>query len=155
VRHAGVVLNADTLDVHVHAGRLRRLLESYGYSVASVGSASGNLVTVVAPPTARPERISAGGLNLDPELQLLAFEGRIVRLTASETSVLHALLLRAGTIVPQRELIAALWADLDPAMCKNRLYAHVFTLRRKLAQACTAAAIHGSRSGYRLALKAA
>jgi len=149
------MLNADTLDVHVHAGRLRRLLESYGYSVASVGSASGNLVTVVAPPAARPERISAGGLQLDPELQLLAFEGRVVRLTASETSVLHALLLRADTIVPQRELIAALWPDTDPAACKNRLYAHVFTLRRKLAGACAHAAIHSSRSGYRLAFKAA
>lgn len=149
------MLNVDTLDAHVHAGRLRRLLESYGYSVASVGSASGNLVTVVAPPAPRPERISAGGLHLDPELQLLAFEGRVVRLTASETSVLHVLLLRAETIVPQRELIAALWPDTDPAVCKNRLYAHVFTLRRKLASACADVAIHGSRSGYRLAFKAA
>jgi DNA-binding response OmpR family regulator len=148
------MLSADTLDVHVHAGRLRRLLESYGYSVASVGSASGNLVTVVAPPAARPERISAGGLHLDPEMQLLAFEGRMVRLTTSETSVLHALLLRAETIVPQRELIAALWPDTDLGVCKNRLYAHVFTLRRKLAEACAHAAIHGSRSGYRLAFKA-
>ncbi len=148
------MLNADTLDEHVHAGRLRRLLEAYGYSVASVGTASGNLVTVVAPPTPRPERISAGGLHLDPELQLLAFEGRVVRLTASETSVLHALLLRAETVVPQRELIAALWPGSDPKMCKNRLYAHVFTLRRKLAEACTAALIDGSRNGYRLAFKA-
>lgn len=86
---------------------------------------------------------------------MLAFEGRVVRLTASETSVLHVLLLRAETIVPQRELIAALWPDTDPAVCKNRLYAHVFTLRRKLAGACADVAIHGSRSGYRLAFKAA
>ena len=86
---------------------------------------------------------------------MLAFEGRVVRLTASETSVLHVLLLRAETIVLQRELIAALWPDTDPAVCKNRLYAHVFTLRRKLASACADVAIHGSRSGYRLAFKAA
>ncbi len=144
----------DTLDVHVHGLRLRRLLESYGYSVASVGTASGNLVTVVAPPQSHRERVAAGGLHLDPDLQLLGFDGRVVQLTASETSVLHALLLRAETVVPQRELISALWPDADPAICKNRLYAHVFTLRRKLACACAGAAIHGSRRGYRLSLAA-
>jgi DNA-binding winged helix-turn-helix (wHTH) protein len=148
------LLNSDTLDIHVHGMRLRRLLESYGYSVASVGAASGNLVTVVAPPAERSERIAAGGLDLDPDLQLLGYDGRVVPLTASETSVLHALLLRAGTVVPQRELITALWPDADPQVCKNRLYAHIFTLRRKLAAACESAKIHGSRRGYRLALAA-
>lgn len=149
------MLSPDTLDVHLHGLRLRRLLESYGYSVASVGTASGNLVTVVAPPESRRERVTAGRLHLDPDLQLLGFDGCVVELTATETSVLHPLLLRAGTIVPQRELIAALWPDVDPALCKNRLYAHVFTLRRKLASACAAAKIHGSRRGYRLAVDAA
>ena len=148
-------MSTDALDVHLHGRRLRRLLESYGYSVASIGAASGNLVTVVAPPQTRRERVTAGGLHLDPDLQLLAYDGRVVQLTARETTVLHALLLRAETVVPQRELISALWPDTDPARCKNRLYAHVFTLRRKLAHACTGATIHGSRSGYRLALKAA
>lgn len=146
------MLNGDTLDVHLHGVRLRRLLESFGYSVASVGTASGNLVTVVAPPQARRERVTAGRLHLDPDLQLLGVDGRVVELTASETSVLHMLLLRAGTIVPQRELIAALWPDTDPGLCKNRLYAHVFTLRRKLASASGAATIQGSRRGYRLAV---
>lgn len=141
------MLSADALDVHLHGRRLRRLLESYGYRVASIGTTSGNLVTVVAPPQARREPISAAGLQLDPDLQLLACDGRVVNLTASETSVLHALLLRAETVVPQRELIAALWPGVNPAACKNRLYAHVFTLRRKLAGAAT---IHGSRRGYRL-----
>jgi DNA-binding response OmpR family regulator len=149
------MLNTDALDTHLHAGRLRRLLESYGYRVASVGTSSGNLVTVVAPPESRREPITAAGLQLDPELQLLGFDDRIVELTAAETSVLHTLLLRAETIVPQRELIAALWPDDDPAVCKNRLYAHVFTLRRKLAAACARATILGSRRGYRLAVEAA
>ncbi len=148
-------MNADALDVHLHGLRLRRLLESYGYSVASVGSASGNLVTVVAPPAAARERVTAGRLHLDPELQLLGFDGRVVALTATETAVLHTLLLRAETVVPQRELIAALWPDVDPAACKNRLYAHVFTLRRKLASASSGARIQGSRRGYRLELEAA
>jgi DNA-binding response OmpR family regulator len=146
------LLSTDSLDFHLHGQRLRRLLESYGYSVASIGTASGNLVTVVAPPQARREPVSAAGLQLDPDLQLLACGDRVVNLTASETSVLHALLLRAETIVPQSELIAALWPGANPATCKNRLYAHVFTLRRKLADAGAAATIHGSRRGYRLAL---
>jgi DNA-binding response OmpR family regulator len=149
------MLNADALDAHHHVRRLRRLLESYGYRVASVGTSSGNLVTVVAPPENRRELVAAAGLQLDPELQLLGFDDRVVELTAAETSVLHALILRAETIVPQRELIAALWPDDDPAVCKNRLYAHVFTLRRKLATACARATILGSRRGYRLAVEAA
>jgi len=149
------VLNADTLDAHSHVRRLRRLLESYGYRVASVGTSSGNLVTVVAPPERRSELVTVAGLQLDPDLQLLGFEDRVVELTAAETAVLHALILRAETIVPQRELIAALWPDDDPAVCKNRLYAHVFTLRRKLAAACARATILGSRRGYRLAIEVA
>jgi DNA-binding response OmpR family regulator len=148
-------LSVDALDVHLDGRRLRRLLESHGYSVASMGTASGNLVTVVAPPESRRDRVTAGGLQLDADLQLLGFDGRVVQLTATETTVLHALLVRAETVVPQRELIAVLWPDADPAVCKNRLYAHVFTLRRKLASACSAATIHGSRRGYRLALEAA
>lgn len=146
------MLSADSLDVHLHGRRLRRLLESYGYSVASIGTASGNLVTVVAPPQARREPISAAGLQLDPDLQLLACDGRVVNLTASETLLLQALLLRVETIVPQRELMAALWPGANPATCKNRLYAHVFTLRRKLTGAGSKAAIQGSRRGYRLAV---
>jgi DNA-binding response OmpR family regulator len=148
-------VNTDALDAHLHVRRLRRLLESYGYRVASVGTSSGNLVSVVEPPERRRELVTAAGLELDPDLQLLGFDGRVVELTAAETSVLHALLLRAETIVPAGELIAALWPDSDPAVCKNRLYAHVFTLRRKLATACARAAILSSRRGYRLAVKAA
>ena len=145
------MLSTDSLDVHLHGRRLRRLLESYGYSVASIGAASGNLVTVVAPPQERRELISGGSrITIDPDLQLLACDGRVVNLTASETLVLHALLVRAETIVPQRELIAALWPGINPATCKNRLYAHVFTLRRKLAGARSAAAI-SPRFGRRMA----
>jgi DNA-binding winged helix-turn-helix (wHTH) protein len=143
-------LSTGTLDVHLHGLRLRRLLESYGYSVASIGNASGNLVTVVAPPAQRPEPVIAAGLHLDPDLQILAFEGNVVELTATETSVLHALLLRADSVVTQHELIAALWPGTDPARCKNRLYAHVFTLRRKLERACAGTTIRGTRKGYRL-----
>ena len=89
------------------------------------------------------------------ESHLFGADGRIVELTVTEAAVLHALLLRAETIVPHGDLIAALWPGVDPAACKNRLYAHVFTLRRKLANACAEAVIYGSRRGYRLAVQAA
>jgi hypothetical protein len=52
-------------------------------------------------------------------------------------------------------LSPALAPGVDPAVCKNRLYAHVFTLRRKLASAAAPATIHGSRRGYRLAVEPA
>jgi DNA-binding response OmpR family regulator len=110
-----------------HSQSLRRLLEAY-------------------------ERVSAGHLRLNPDLQLLSCEGRGVELTATETAMMHALLRSAGSTVPQRELIASLWPQHDPKTCKNRLYAHVFTLRRKLAQACTGASIQRSLHGYRLTL---
>lgn len=146
------MLSADALDVDGHGRRLRRLLEAHGYRVASVGSEGGNLITIISPPAMRHERISAGGLRLNPALQVLSFEGVTVELTAAETSLMLALLRRAGSTVPQRELMASLWPELDPRACKNRLYAHVFTLRRKLAQACSSASIQTSLRGYRLTL---
>jgi len=149
------MLSADVLDVAGHGRRLRRLLEAHGYRVASVGADGGNLITIISPPALRHDRISAGGLRLNPGLQLLSYEGRGVDLTATETSVMHALLLSAGSAVPQRELIAGLWPELDPAACKNRLYAHVYTLRRKLALACSQASIQTTLRGYRLTLKPA
>ncbi|MGA2392674.1 MAG: winged helix-turn-helix domain-containing protein [Candidatus Lustribacter sp.] len=147
------MLSAEALDVDGHGRRLRRLLEAHGYRVASVGAEGGNLITIVAPPAVRQERVSAGRLRLNAGLQTLSYEGHGVELTATETSVMHALLLRAGSVVPQRELIAALWPELDAASCKNRLYAHVFTLRRKLAQTCSRASIQTSLRGYRLAFE--
>jgi DNA-binding response OmpR family regulator len=146
------MVSADALDVTGHSRRLRRLLEAHGYRVASVGSEGGNLITIISPPEPRHERISASGLRLDLGLQVLSFAGTGVELTATETSVMHALLLRAGSTVSQRELIASLWPELDPKACKNRLYAHVFTLRRKLAQASPRAGIQTTLRGYRLTI---
>jgi DNA-binding response OmpR family regulator len=141
----------DPLEAHLHGRRLRRLLESYGYSVSSVDMAAGSLVTVVSPPASRREVIVSGELQLDPELCLLAVDGDVVELTQTETAIVGALLMRGGAVVTQAELFAAIWPGDDPVVCKNRLYAHIFALRRKLIGAKSIATIHTSRCGYRLA----
>jgi DNA-binding response OmpR family regulator len=148
-------MSADTLDDHLQARHVRRLLESYGYRVASVTSERGRIVTVVDPPDRRRDAVVAGRLRLDPDLQLLGCAGTVVELTATETALLHPLLLRAETIVPQCELVAAAWPGNETPACKNRLYTHVFALRRKLAKARSGATIQTFRRGYRLAVGAA
>jgi DNA-binding response OmpR family regulator len=145
-------MSANALDDHLHARDVRRLLESYGYSVASVTSESGRIVTVVAPPEGRRDAVVAGRLRLDPDLQLLGCAGKLVALTATETALLHPLLLRAETIVTQSELVAAAWPGNETGACKNRLYTHMFALRRKLAKARAGATIQTFRRGYRLAV---
>lgn len=144
---------ADAIDAHLHARRLRRLLESHGYEVASVTNERGRLVTVIAPSAAPRAPLAACGLELDPELGLLACAGGLVELTTIETVLLHVLLLRADAIVTQRELSAAVWPGSAPAACANRLYAHIFCLRRKLARAGANASIQTARRGYRLAAR--
>ena len=145
-------MSANTLDEYPHARNVRRLLESYGYRVASVTSELGRIVTVIAPPEHRRDEVVAGRLRLDPDLQLLGCAGKIVELTATETALLYPLLLRAETIVTQGELVAAAWPGNETAACKNRLHTHVFALRRKLAKARAGATIETFRRGYRLAV---
>lgn len=146
------MLRGDALDVTGHGRRVRRLLEASGYHVASVGAQGENLITIISPPARHRERVSAGRLRLDPDLQELACADRNVELTLTETSIMHVLLRHADTVVSQSELIATLWPEDDPATCKNRLYAHIFTLRRKLAQVSARARIRTAQQGYRLAL---
>jgi DNA-binding winged helix-turn-helix (wHTH) protein len=108
---------------------------------------------VVLVPSPAPRRtVVAGEAELDPELGIRGINGRMVELTAIETTVAHALLVRAGGIVTQAELIDTLWPGDDLSACKNRLYTHVFGLRRKLQSVQARLAIHTSRCGYRLAL---
>jgi two-component system OmpR family response regulator len=96
--------------------------------------------------------VCAGDAELDADLGILGIDGRMIELTAIETTVAHALLARAGGVVTQAELIDTLWPGDDLGACKNRLYTHVFGLRRKLQSVQARLAIHTSRCGYRLAL---
>jgi DNA-binding response OmpR family regulator len=141
---------ADEIDAHLHARRLRRLLESHGYEVASVTNERGRFVTVIAPPGSPRAALAGCGMELDVELHLLACGGTLVELTAIETTLLAVLLLRAESVVAQRELASAAWTGERPAACANRLYTHIFSLRRKLAAAGANASIQTYRRGYRL-----
>jgi two-component system, OmpR family, response regulator len=96
--------------------------------------------------------VCAGDAELDADLGILDIDGRMIELTAIETTVAHALLVRAGGVVTQAELIDTLWPGDDLGACKNRLYTHVFGLRRKLQSVQARLAIHTSRCGYRLAV---
>ena len=94
--------------------------------------------------------VQVGDIKLDADLELVALGGELVRLTATASSILHALMLRYGTFVSTTELIGALWPGEDPAICKGRLYTHVSTLRHKLNEVRKSVAIESGRRGYRL-----
>jgi len=146
-----VMKTAGTLDAHLQRERLRRLLERHGYAVSSVEVAQGSIEASVAlPPGARHSVVQVGDIQLDADLELVALGGELVRLTATESSILHALMLRYGTFVSTAELIGAIWPGENPAICKGRLYTHVCTLRRKLSDVRKSFAIESGRRGYRM-----
>ena len=143
--------SVDLLDVHLQRERLRRLLERHGYHVASVELAHDAIQASVSLPRAlRRNVVQVGDIQLDADLELVALGGQLVHLTTTETSVLHALMLRYGTFVAISDLIAALWPGADLAACKGRLYTHVCTLRRKLSDVRADVAVESGRLGYRL-----
>jgi DNA-binding response OmpR family regulator len=140
-----------TLDTHLQGERLRRLLERHGYAVSSVEIAAGNIQASVALPLgARHSVVQVGDIQLDADLELVAIGGVLVQLTATESSILHALMLRYGRFVSTAELIATMWPGENPAVCKGRLYTHVCTLRRKLSEGREGITIASSRHGYRM-----
>jgi DNA-binding response OmpR family regulator len=141
----------DVLDAHRQGERLRRLLERHGYSVASVEVEQGNIQASVALPYGpRRNVLHVAGIQLDPDFELVALGGRLVRLTTTETTILNTLLLRYGRFVTTADLIATIWPDGDLVACKGRLYTHVCTLRRKLSAARDDVSIESGRLGYRL-----
>ncbi len=99
----------------------------------------------------RRDVLVADGVELDIDVGLMQIDGREIELTAIETTLAHALLARAGGVVTQAELFAAIWPGDDVTACKNRLYTHVFALRRKFEATTSRFAIRTARCGYRLA----
>jgi len=141
----------DVLDAHLQGERLRRLLERHGYNVASVAVEQGNIQASVALPDGpRRNVLQTAGIQLDPDVELVALGGTLVHLTTTETTILHMLLLRYGRFVATADFIATIWPDGDLVACKGRLYTHVCTLRRKLSDARDDVTIESSRLGYRL-----
>jgi DNA-binding response OmpR family regulator len=91
-----------------------------------------------------------GNLELDRERYELRIGGRRVELTYSEFALLDTLVARAGRVVPQEELVGAVWGTATPNMI-GRLRVQMSRLRRKLEGSRPWAIRTVQRRGYALA----
>ena len=87
------------------------------------------------------------GLLLDEGRRSLRRDGREVFLTPTEFEVLQALVAADGAIVEDGALIARVWGD-GAAVASQTLYAHLWTLRKKLGPAARIRRRYGT--GYLL-----
>jgi two-component system OmpR family response regulator len=91
-------------------------------------------------------RLCIGPVELDLAAKAVFCDGRRAELTAREWSVLEALALRAGRIVPKADL-EHLVLGFESELASNALEVHVSALRRKLGREV----IHTVRGlGYRI-----
>jgi DNA-binding response OmpR family regulator len=76
-------------------------------------------------------RIVVGQLLIDLDQHLATNEGRAMHLSRTELSVLHYLMVRAGTVVPTHALMREFWRTEDHKT-RNAVRVTVHRLRRKL-----------------------
>jgi len=81
-----------------------------------------------------PALLKVGGLTLDRAAGKVAYAGRRLRLTPTEFRVLEYLLLHAGTVVPTRILLEAVWGR-DPAVGPEVVPVNIHRLQHKLRDA--------------------
>ena len=82
-------------------------------------------------PDARPQVLTAAGIELDPARHVVTRDGRPVDLSAKEFGVLEALLRRLGAAVSAEALLEEVWdAHTDPFT--NTVVVTMSRLRRKL-----------------------
>ncbi len=84
-------------------------------------------------PGAAASRASYGDVDVDLAARAAYRNGQRVELTGREWSVLEALVLRAGRIVPKADL-ERLVLGFDAELASNALEVHVSSLRRKLGR---------------------
>jgi two-component system OmpR family response regulator len=84
-------------------------------------------------PGAAASRATYGGVEVDLAARAAYRDGQRVELTGREWSLLEALVLRAGRIVPKAEL-ERLVLGFDAELASNALEVHVSSLRRKLGR---------------------
>ncbi|MDP3837184.1 MAG: response regulator transcription factor [bacterium] len=83
------------------------------------------------PPVLRSGTISFDNLTLDPQLYRVKRGDKDIRLTNKEFSLLHYLLLNAGTMISRDSLLEHVWGgEIDPF--SNTVETHILRLRRKL-----------------------
>jgi two-component system KDP operon response regulator KdpE len=86
---------------------------------------------VKAPARAEDAPIEIGGIRLDPVKRAVFKRGEPVRLTRTEFDVLHYLMSRAGRVVPNSKILAAVWG----VNCREEIeYLRVYVnqLRKKI-----------------------
>ncbi len=84
------------------------------------------------PAGAAPQTV-VGGLAFRPDAHEARLEGRLLELSPKEFALLHYLALRAGQVVPKRELLARVWQQPYGGADKT-VDVHLAWLRRKLGE---------------------
>ena len=94
-----------------------------------------------------------GGLILDADRNLIAWEGMQIELSVTEFRLVKCLAQRAGRIVTREELLTALWDDVD-FVDDNTLTVNVARVRRRMEEIGLHNAIVTKRGqGYQLILE--
>ena len=97
-------------------------------------------------------QLQVGDLTLDPDTRFAHRDGREIRLSATEYSLLEYLMRNAGKTMPRAIILDHVWS-YDFAGQDNVLDVYIGYLRAKIDRGC-APLIHTSRGvGYRLGLK--
>jgi DNA-binding response OmpR family regulator len=101
------------------------------------------------PPLAHDPVLSCGDLRFDPASRELTVDGRVVAMTAIETSLTELLLRRSPAVVTRRVIATQVWDDEADAVGSNTIDVHVRRVRAKLGD--SSAHIETVRGiGYRL-----
>jgi TolB-like protein/DNA-binding winged helix-turn-helix (wHTH) protein len=97
-----------------------------------------------------PEAVQVGEWRIEPELDLIAREGRAIKIEPRAMRVLLCLVARAGHIVSVSELLEAVWPDV--VVGPDSVYQAIALLRRTLGddRHHPAYIAHIPRKGYRL-----
>ncbi len=91
------------------------------------------LLRCVGAPTGAAPQTVVGGLAFRPDAHEARLEGRLLELSPKEFALLHYLALRAGQVVPKRELLARVWQQPYGGADKT-VDVHLAWLRRKLGE---------------------
>jgi two-component system, OmpR family, response regulator VanR len=96
---------------------------------------------------ARPPRLRAGDVELDPARHTVTRAGREIELTPKEFAVLEALMAADGAVISNDELVERVWDEnADPFT--NSVRMTVLRLRRKLGAPPVVETVKGA--GYRI-----
>ncbi len=95
-------------------------------------------------------RLEYGPLRIDRQTQTVTLDGRLVKLTPTEYSLLYHLAAQGGRLIGHEQLLHQVWGE-QYTEAKDYLWVHLSRLRRKLALPGQPSLIVTERGhGYRL-----